>query len=238
MKILAIDTATRIAGAAILNDREVITESWLNTGKTHSQKFLPMLKGMLKNADLELSEMDGFAVTLGPGSFTGLRIGIATVQGFMEVTGKPAAGVITLDVLAENLAGWNGLISPVLDARKNEVYTALYRWEAGEMRRLTPHRAISPGQLAEELKSRKEPVTFLGDGTITYRKILEEALGKEASFAEGTRNFIRPSAAADLAMKKFLLGDVTPAQGLKPVYLRLSEAEIKWAAAHGGSIDD
>lgn len=238
MKILAVDTATRIAGAAVLDDNSLLAESWLNTGRTHSQKFMPLLSGMLKNLDLTMQEIDCFAVTVGPGSFTGLRIGIATVQGFVLATGKPAVSIVTLDALAENLPGCAGLVCPILDARKDEVYTAFYRWQSGRMVRLGDYRAISPDELAREIKKQSEPAVFLGDGVHRYQTSLSEVLGEQASFAQGTGNFLHPSAVALLGREKYLRGEITDGSRIKPMYLRASEAEVKWAQKHGGTIDD
>ncbi|NMA14900.1 MAG: tRNA (adenosine(37)-N6)-threonylcarbamoyltransferase complex dimerization subunit type 1 TsaB [Clostridia bacterium] len=234
MKLLAIDTATKIAGAAVLNESGVLAESWLNTGKTHSQKFLPMLEDMLTNSDITLGEIDCFAVTVGPGSFTGVRIGLATVKGFLQVVQKPAVSVVTLDALCRNLSERQGLICPMLDARKNEVYTALYRNEAGAITRIAPHRAMSPSQLLQELKLQNEKITFLGDGALVYREKFQDELGANAVFAEHTRNYLRPSEVAFIGWEKFQLGEIAGINDLKPLYLRLSEAEVKWAETHGG----
>ena len=238
MKILAVDTATRIAGASVLDDGIVLAESWMNTGRTHSQKFMPLLAGMLKNLDLTAAEMDCFAVTVGPGSFTGLRIGIATVQGLILATGKPAVSVVTLDALAENMPGYAGLVCPILDARKVEVYTAFYRWQAGRMVCLGDYRAMSPAELADQIKKQAEPAVFLGDGVLRYQPLLAELLAEQADFAKGTGNFLRPSTVALLGLEKYRRGETTDGAGIKPVYLRASEAEVKWVQKHGGSIDD
>ncbi|MDD4753635.1 MAG: tRNA (adenosine(37)-N6)-threonylcarbamoyltransferase complex dimerization subunit type 1 TsaB [Desulfitobacteriaceae bacterium] len=234
MKLLAIDTATKIAGAAVINESGVLAESWLNTGKTHSQKFLPMLESMLKNADITLEEIDCFAVTVGPGSFTGVRIGLATLKGLIQVLEKPAVSVVTLDALCRNLSGSTELICPVLDARKNEVYTALYREEAGVITRISPYRAVSPTQLLSELKLQNEKITFLGDGVFVHRETIQDELGSNAAFAEYTRNFLRPSEVAFIGWEKFIQGETVGINDISPLYLRLSEAEVKWAEAHGG----
>lgn len=233
MKILGIDTATKAAGIAVVDESGVLAESWLNTGKTHSQRLLPLLDGLLKNSEIPWDDIFGFAVTVGPGSFTGLRIGLATVQGLAQVLHKPVAGVVSLDALVKNLAGVSGLLCPILDARKNEVYTALYRSTAHEMVRLSPYRAISPEALAEELLPLGERVTFLGDAVPVYRNLLEGSLKKQACFAPLTRNLLRAAEVADLGLKMFCQGEQTGFHEIKPFYLRPSEAEVKWAEKHG-----
>lgn len=234
MKILAVDTATRIAGSAIVDESGVLAESWLNTGKTHSQKFLPMLQDMLKNAGAEMEDMDCFAVTVGPGSFTGLRIGIATVKGFVQILKKPLVGVVTLDALSRNLYGVTGLICPILDARKNEVYTALYREDSGIMKRLSSYRAVDPKKLLKELQAEKKNVTFLGDAVAVYRPLIEDMLGEAAVFAAGPRNFVRPSEVGLIGWEKYQRGELNGADEIQPLYLRQSEAEVKWEQSHGG----
>jgi len=237
MKILAIDTATRIAGVAVLDGITVLGESWLNSGQNHSRKLMPLLTGLLEHLEMSLADMDCLAVSTGPGSFTGLRIGIATVQGLALATGKPVAGVPTLDALAQNLPGYPGIICPILDARKDEVYTASYRWRGGRMERVGDYRALSPRELAGEMKEQDEPVVFLGDGVFRYREQLTEILAEQATFGPGTANFLRPSAVALLGGERYLAGGAQSASSLRPFYLRASEAEVKWAQKHGGSGD-
>ncbi|MGI6712132.1 MAG: tRNA (adenosine(37)-N6)-threonylcarbamoyltransferase complex dimerization subunit type 1 TsaB [Bacillota bacterium] len=238
MKILALDTATRVAGAAIIYEAGILAESFLNTGKTHSQRLLSLINDMLSNADLTLDEMDGFAVTVGPGSFTGVRIGIATVKGFAQVLQKPVTPIITLDALAQNAMGAHGYICPILDARKNEVYTALYYHEKGIIRRLTEYEALSPDVLLKDLKAKKEPVTFLGDAVFVYRQLIEGYLGEWALFPSLSQIHLRAAPVAFLGMEKILKGDVAGVNDIEPFYLRKSEAEVKWDQAHeGGSCD-
>ncbi|ATW25570.1 tRNA (adenosine(37)-N6)-threonylcarbamoyltransferase complex dimerization subunit type 1 TsaB [Candidatus Formimonas warabiya] len=234
MKILAIDTATKVAGIAIVDENGVLAESWLNTGKTHSQRLLPMLEGMLSNADISWEEIHGFAVTVGPGSFTGLRIGLATVKGLAQVLDKPFVGIVSLDALAHNITMVPGLICPMLDARKNEVYTALYRDDAGSILRLSPYRAVAPHLLLEELSRLNERVTFLGDAVAVYRDLIEKSLPNKAFFAPPTRNLLRASEVAFLGLNKLQQGEKTNIHDVKPFYLRPSEAEVKWAQNHGG----
>ncbi|MEL7566079.1 MAG: tRNA (adenosine(37)-N6)-threonylcarbamoyltransferase complex dimerization subunit type 1 TsaB [Dehalobacterium sp.] len=233
MKILGIDTATQVAGIGIVDETGVVAEGWLNTGKTHSQRLLPLMDSLLKHAEITWDEIYGLAVTIGPGSFTGLRIGLATVQGLAQVLNKPVAGIVSLDALVQNLAGTPGLLCPILDARKNEVYTALYRSEGNRMTRLSPYRAVNPEVLVKELLPLKEKVTFLGDAVPVFRNYIKDSLHERASFAPLTRNLSRAVEVAALGMKKFHLGQETSGFEIKPFYLRPSEAEVKWAKIHG-----
>lgn len=233
MKILGIDAATQVAGVGIVDETKVIAEGWLNTGKTHSQRLLPLLDSLLQNSQITWDDIHGLAVTVGPGSFTGLRIGLATVQGLAQVLRKPVAGIVSLDALAENVAGVSGLVCPILDARKNEVYTALYRSEEDRMIRLSPYQAINPEVLLKELVSLDEKVTFLGDAVPVFQDLIKGVLGERAFFAPLTRNLLRGVEVAALGMKKFQQGQAENYFEIKPFYLRPSEAEVKWAKIHG-----
>lgn len=233
MKVLGIDTATKTAGIGITDETGVIAESFLNTGKTHSQRMLPLMDDLLKNSDITWDEIYGLAVTVGPGSFTGLRIGLATIQGLAQVLNKPVAGIITLDALVHNLQGVYGLLCPILDARKNEVYTALYRGSGNDITRLSDYRAVIPEKLMEELLLLNERVTFLGDGVPVYGDLISESLKEKAFFAPLTHNLLRGAMVADLGLKKFQQGKTTNHFEIKPFYIRVSEAEAKWAKTHG-----
>lgn len=233
MKILGIDASTQVAGVGIVDENQVIAEGWLNTGKTHSQRLLPLLDSLLQNSQITWDDIYGLAVTVGPGSFTGLRIGLATVQGLAQVLRKPVAGIVSLDALAENVAGVSGLLCPILDARKNEVYTALYRSEEDGMIRLSPYRGVNPAVLLKELASLDEKVTFLGDAVPVFQDLINGVLGERAFFAPLTRNLLRGVEVAALGMKKFQQGRAENCFEIKPFYLRPSEAEVKWAKIHG-----
>lgn len=233
MKILAIDTATKVAGAAVVNEHGILAESWLNTGKTHSQRLLPLIDDMLKNGGITLEEIDGFAVTVGPGSFTGLRIGISTIKAFAQALNKQIVEVVSLDALSRNMSGFTGIICPILDARKNEVYNAIYHGEINGIHRISPYRAIDPCELIEELKEKEESIIFLGDAVPVYKNLILEKLGDKVSFAPPSKNLLRASEVAGIGLEKFNNGDVIDLHTVKPLYLRASEAEIKWEQAHG-----
>jgi len=228
MRILSIDTATSVTGAAIVDENELLAVSCLNVGKTHSQRFLPMVYAMLEGAELRLDDVDALAVTVGPGSFTGLRIGIATAKALCHVLNKPVAPVLTLDALAYQGRGLADWICPVLDARKNEVYCALYDG-AGE--RIQAPDALAPDALAAQLAVRPGKILFLGDGAVPSQEILQNALGERYQLMPPEKRLFMADAAARLGLEKILAGEGVSAEALEPFYLRVSEAEKKRLAA-------
>lgn len=229
MRVLGLDSATNVAGIAIVDQERLVAEFFLNTGKTHSQRLMPMLARLLAEADLTLADLDGLAVAIGPGSFTGLRIGLATVKGLAQVTGLPLVGVPTLDGLAWNAAGVRGIICPVLNARKQEVYTALYQWKDEELNRLTGYLAISPEQLTGMLAQQEGPVTLLGDGVPVYGDTFTRHLGERVRYAPKTHVLPRAAQVAELGVRLLGKGHADDLHALKPIYIRPSEAEARWA---------
>ncbi|NLK51025.1 MAG: tRNA (adenosine(37)-N6)-threonylcarbamoyltransferase complex dimerization subunit type 1 TsaB [Syntrophomonadaceae bacterium] len=159
MLVLGIDSATLVAGMAIMDEQHLVAEGFLQTRKTHSERLLPLIDQWLREAELTLADIGGIAVTVGPGSFTGLRIGLATAKGLAQATGKALVGIPTLDALALNLAGARGLICPILDARKSEVYTALYVSPVpDQVIRISPYLAISPEGMLDWLQEETWPL--------------------------------------------------------------------------------
>lgn len=221
MKLLAIDTATKAASAAIVDSCGVVGEIGLNTGKTHSQKFLSAVEQLLSLCDMELGQMDAFAVTVGPGSFTGVRIGLATAKAWGYALDKPIIGVNTLDALAGN--GDCRYVCPILDARRNEFYCCLY--EQGI--RLWEYQALSPVQLVEQLQSLHAVIEFVGDGVADYQSFLTERLGEYAYFPHSSRQVFMAGSLGTLALGKLEQGETSTALEIQPFYLRASEAEIK-----------
>ena len=183
MRILALDSSGLVATVAILEDEQTIAEYTVNYKKTHSQTLLPMLDEIVKMTEFDLSTVDAIAVAGGPGSFTGLRIGAATAKGLGLALGKPIINVPTVDGLAYNLYGTTGLICPIMDARRNQVYTGLYRFEKDEFQVVEEQMAISVQELVEKLNQYGEKVTFLGDGVPVYGKDLKNELEVECYFA-------------------------------------------------------
>lgn len=232
MPILGIDSATPVAGVAIIDEDKILAENFLNTGYTHSEKFLPMIKLTLEQANLTLKDLDGIALTKGPGSFTGLRIGMVTAKSLAQVTGLKLLGVSTLDALAYNLWGYNGIICPILNARKNEVYTALYEMQNNELKRISDYYALAPEKLVNMLLRQEKEVFFLGDGVKVYQDILTKGLSSLCKFAPFHNMLTRASSVACLGLKGLKEGKEDDYFSLEPVYLRKSEAEINWEAKH------
>ena len=219
MNILAIDTASVAASVAISENGRLLCELFSDTGLTHSQTIMPMVDQALSMAGKKLSSMDRLAVTIGPGSFTGLRIGIGTVKGLAMGADLPVVGVSTLKVIAHNALPTPYLIAPIMDARRNQVYNALYRGE--NLEEIMPPRALGIDELVRELH---EPTVFVGDGVAPHRAYLMEALGENALFVPKTRILTRASSCGALAETM----DAIDAGALAPSYIRLSQAEREY----------
>ncbi|MCL4439329.1 MAG: tRNA (adenosine(37)-N6)-threonylcarbamoyltransferase complex dimerization subunit type 1 TsaB, partial [Firmicutes bacterium] len=190
---------------------------------------LTMIKAVIEEACIQPEAIGGVAVSSGPGSFTGLRIGMSTAKTLAQVWGVPVVGVGTLDALAHPLKGLANLVCPILNARKNEVYAAVYDGADGDMKNLTGSLAINPVELAGVLaRWGDRPVTFLGDGVSEYRDRLIELLGKRVFFAPGAVSLPRGSSIAEIGWERLAGGQGTDPLTLLPDYVRLSEAEIKW----------
>ncbi|NLT96266.1 MAG: tRNA (adenosine(37)-N6)-threonylcarbamoyltransferase complex dimerization subunit type 1 TsaB [Clostridia bacterium] len=230
MIILSIDSATPVAGVAVIDQNTILAESFLNTGNTHSEQLLPLIDRTLREVKLSLNDLDAIAVSIGPGSFTGLRIGLATAKGLAQVSGLKLVAVPTLDALAQNLADLDGYICPILNARKGEVYTALYETEEGEIKRISEYQAVKPQVLCEKIRGLDNKVTFLGDGVFEYRDLISSLLGRQAHWPSVNNLLPRPSSLALLGLKKLQRGKTEDIYTLLPFYLRKSEAEIKWEA--------
>lgn len=225
MKILSIDTSASVASAAVTEDEKLVCEIIVNNKLTHSQTLMPMIDSVLKQSETELSEMDLIAVANGPGSFTGLRIGVSTAKGLADALKKPVVGISTLTAMAYNLPYCEYLITPIMDARRAQVYNAVYRWKGIELKEIEPPRALSVEELIAELKEKGKKAVFLGDGVPVHRVTIENILGENAVFAPSCSNAQRASALAVPARKLFEQGKATDGFGLTPVYLRKSQAE-------------
>ena len=225
MRILALDSSGLVATVAILEDDVTLAEYTVNYKKTHSQTLLPMLDEIVKMIEFDLSTVDAIAVSGGPGSFTGLRIGAATAKGLGLALDKPLINIPTVDGLAYNLYGNTGLICPIMDARRNQVYTGLYRFENGEFQVVEEQMAIAVQDLVEKLNAYGEKVTFLGDGVPVYKNGLMSELKVEHYFAPAHMNRQRAAALAALGSIYYKEGRSIPAGEHAPIYLRLSQAE-------------
>lgn len=211
------------ATAAVITDDRLAAQVVQNNKKTHSQKIMPMIEFMLREADMSVGDIDCFAAATGPGSFTGVRIGVATVKALAHAVDKPCAAVSTLHALANNTACFDGIICPILDARRGQVYNALFR--GGSMERMTEDRALSMAKLCEELKETDERIIFLGDGVSVFEDEIKRELGGRAEFAQRMQRMNLAASVAEIGYEKFIRGDVCGYAELKPDYHRLSQAE-------------
>ncbi|RII26615.1 MAG: tRNA (adenosine(37)-N6)-threonylcarbamoyltransferase complex dimerization subunit type 1 TsaB [Geobacter sp.] len=222
MKLLTIDTSTNTCSVALSCDGRLVGEYLLEMQRTLSERLLAGVELLLEGAGMDVKELDGFGVALGPGSFTGLRIGIATVKGLALSTGKPVAGFSSLAMLAQNLPWAEFPVCPMFDARKKEIYTALYRC-CEVPKPVIPDCVLSPELFLDRLDG---PVIFVGDGAIRYREIIESRLGDRALFAPASATQPRASAGAVLAEAGFARGRAVLPGALAPLYIRPSEAEL------------
>ena len=226
MKILGIDTSTSCGSVGLIHDDRIISDYLLNLSVTHSERLLDAIDLVLRKAHHALGDLDGFAISLGPGSFTGVRIGVSTVKGLAYAVQKPVVGVSTLDVLASQVAPTPYLICPIIDARKGEVYSAFYRYEElNHLKRLSEYQAIRPEALFGMLRER---TIFLGDGVKTYGEDLRNSLKSLALFSPVALHIPHGSAVARLGGKLLMRQEVLDLATFTPLYVRLSEAEIKW----------
>lgn len=225
MNILAIDSSGLVASIAIRQEDSLIGEYTINYKKTHSQTLLPMLDEVVKMLDFDMNELDAIAVAAGPGSFTGLRIGSATAKGLGLALKKPLISVSTIEGLAFNLYRIKGLICPIMDARRSQVYTGVYRFAGDEMIEVMEPCTMLIDELVHKLQEWNDTVTFVGDGVPVFQKTLTERLKKECYFAPAHLSRQRAGAIASLGAKYFKEGKIETAMGHKPVYLRLSQAE-------------
>ena len=225
MKILAIDSSGLVASVAVVEDENLLGEFTMNYKKTHSQTLLPMLDEMAKMIELDLTSLDAIAVVAGPGSFTGLRIGSATAKGLALALDKPVISVPTVDALAYNLCGHRDIVCPLMDARRNQTYTGLYRFDGNQMKILKVQCAVDIGTIIAEINHIGEPIVFLGDGVPVFRNYIQEQIKVPYTFALPHLNKQRAGAAAALAEQYYIEGKLIGAAEHKPEYLRLSQAE-------------
>lgn len=220
MLILAFESSARAASAALVKDGRLISQYSQCSGLTHSRTLLPMGEDMLKNAEMKLSDVDLIAVAHGPGSFTGIRIGVSMVKGLAWAAEKPCLGVSTLEALAWHGVATGGYVCPVMDARRSQVYNAIFKIEDGRPVRVTEDRPIALSELAEEIRALNAPMFLVGDGAELTEKFLREQ-GLACTVAPENLRWQSAWGVAMAAMDK----EPGDADSLLPVYLRLSQAE-------------
>lgn len=224
MKILGIESSSLVASVAVVTDDITTAEYTVNFKKTHSQTLLPMIDEIAAMLELDLNTIDAIAVSGGPGSFTGLRIGSATAKGLGLALNKPLIHVPTVDAMAFNLYGAAALICPIMDARRNQVYTGLYHFQK-EFETASSAFTADIHQLINDLNNRGEPVVFLGDGVPVYGEVIRAGITVPFDFAPAHVNRQRAASVAALGTKYYERGQVETAAGHVPDYLRKPQAE-------------
>ncbi|HHV71357.1 MAG TPA: tRNA (adenosine(37)-N6)-threonylcarbamoyltransferase complex dimerization subunit type 1 TsaB [Clostridia bacterium] len=227
MYVLGLETSSKVLTLGIADEKRVLGELTLNIGLTHGQQLLPAIDVLLNLVGLQPSQLDGIGVTTGPGSFTGLRIGVSTAKAFAQSLEIPICGISTFEALAHNYINTNGLICPLFDARRGEVYTAIYQ---NDLTELLPPTALSLEELVAKLETLKQRVLFCGDGVELFEQVLLERLPGLAKITPPEIRQVRGGIVAALALKKIKAGRQDDLFSLQPHYLRKSEAELAFLA--------
>lgn len=221
MKILAVNTATPCCGVAVVNGETVSAHVVINSHETHARQLLPLIDETLKKCRLTVSDLDGFAAVRGPGSFTGLRIGISTIKGLAAACNKPLAGISSLDALAYPFSDCACPICALIDARKHEVYACWYRYTNNRLEKLTAEEVLAPDKAAGKFNG---PCLFVGTGAEAYRTAIEKTAGGDARFALPFQNDIRPEVIAHLGIQRLRDSDTDPLDSFAPIYIRPPDA--------------
>lgn len=229
-RLLAIESSSHVASVAILESDVLLGEFTLNHPKTHSQKLMPMLEALMAALDLKVADLDAIAVTVGPGSFTGVRIGLATAKALAQPFNLPLIPVSSLKAVAQGFQGFEGYICPIMDARKNEVYAGCYQWQNGVLVDVMAECALAPSTLIEKLKGLGQAVLLAGDGLPKYAESFKEALGQQLTISHSAHSRQRAANVADLAMAS--LDQAVSYDGIAAEYLRKSEAETTYESKH------
>jgi tRNA threonylcarbamoyladenosine biosynthesis protein TsaB len=231
MRVLGIDTSTMTAAVGLVQDDELLVEVKFDVKVTYSEVLMPAIDMALKTVGLGPGDLDGFAVSIGPGSFTGLRIGLSTVKGLCFAAGKPLAAVPSLDALAFQSLFCRYQVVPLLDAKKNEVYAAIYDTAGGKLNRKSDFWAVGIEDLSRKITQES---LFVGPGAKLYRKELVDLLGQKAYFATGVQSTPSGVSVARLGAVKLMADQTENLSQLEPLYLRQSEAELKYGNVHKG----
>jgi tRNA threonylcarbamoyladenosine biosynthesis protein TsaB len=225
MKLLAVETSTMLGGIAIMDDDKLVAESRLNVRVTHSERIMKEIDHALQGAAIDIAGIDVFGISIGPGSFTGLRVGLSTVKGLVYATGKELVTVSTLEAMAWNVPFSRHQVCTMLDARRKEIYVAIFRWSDSGFERIVDERTLSIEALLGMID--KETI-FIGEGALLYRDAITQALADKALFGAPQHMVPSPANTALLCMKKAVKGEYTDALKAVPSYHRRSEAEIKF----------
>lgn len=234
MNILMIDTSGPACGVAIAREGRLVCDMQLVSGRTHSQRVMPMVEAALAMSDMAVSDIDVFGAVTGPGSFTGVRIGVSSVKALAHAADKPCVGVDALHALAANIQAFDGVVCPILDARAQQVYGAMFR--AGDVpQRLCGDEAMPLTAFLDRVEATDERALFLGDGVAAMRGTIEARLGGRAQFAAPQHMNLRAGSACAIAMRLAEQGETTDYLHLLPLYLRAPQAERERAAREAAS---
>jgi tRNA threonylcarbamoyladenosine biosynthesis protein TsaB len=225
VKVLGIDTATMNSGIGVVEKGQVLADFRYDVKLTHSEVLLSFIDRLLRDLNLKLEDIDGFSISIGPGSFTGLRIGLATVKGLAFSSGKPVVGVPTLDALAFLSRGCRYPVVPIIDAKKYQIYAAVYHTQDNKIERKTPYLVMD---LEDLIKKLPEEVVFTGPKIEIFRSQLKKAMGKKAHFISGEKTLPSGAAVAYLGWQKLKENKKEDLSSLVPIYVRKSEAELKY----------
>ena len=234
MNILMIDTSGPACGVAIAREGRLVCDMQLVSGRTHSQRVMPMVEAALAMSDMAVSDIDVFGAVTGPGSFTGVRIGVSSVKALAHAAGKPCVGVDALHALAANIQAFDGVVCPILDARAQQVYGAMFR--AGDVpQRLCGDEAMPLTAFLDRVEATDERALFLGDGVAAMSGAIEARLGGRAQFASPQHMNLRAGSACAIAMRLAEQGETTDYLHLLPLFLRAPQAERERAAREAAS---
>lgn len=225
MKVLSIESASVTASCAVFEDGNLLGEYTLNHKKTHSEKLMPLIELLMNELGLKIQDIDVIAISEGPGSYTGLRIGAAIAKSLSFALNIPIANVPTTKSLAGNIYDLDKLIVPIMDAKAGRIYTGIYKWDEEKLKTVKEQFPCNIDELVEILNEYEEQVIFNGDGSVNYRNIIEEKLNKKAYFAPNKFNFLNGSTLAAIGYQMALKEELIKASEFKPQYLRLSQAE-------------
>jgi tRNA threonylcarbamoyladenosine biosynthesis protein TsaB len=223
MLTLAFDTSSKTAAVALLQDDTILYDVVINTGANHSEILLPAIDEACRQSRLKINDIDLFACTLGPGSFTGLRIGVSTLKGLLFATGRPGVGISALEALALNVDVDETLVCPVMDAGRGQVYTACYRYnDSGLLNQICPERVVDPKEIVPALD---QDMIFVGEGAIKYRSFILQKSNR-AKIASSIEQYVRASAVGILGREKFRCNDLLNPATFVPFYLRAADAKV------------
>jgi len=225
MRVLGVDTSTMTAGVGMVDDGQVLVDLKFDVRVTYSEILMPAVDLVLKTVGLRIDELDGFAISIGPGSFTGLRIGLATIKGLCFASGKPLASVPSLDALASSSLYCRYPVAALLDAKKDQVYAAIYDTGEGELTRKSEYMALDIEELAKKVSTE---TLFVGPGARLYQKELTNLLREKAYFALDQQSEPSGASVARMGLNKLAAGRIEDVTNLEPFYVRMSEAELKF----------